>query len=198
MKKLWLMSLALLLVISLGALGCPPADEPPAPPVAPTVELESIEVANLHALDEEFPADSARVRGFMDLATVLNITNPNAYPMMLDDVMFTLALEAAPGVLLELHTPIYYEDMWIPAKMTNQVRVEALFDSRTVFLALLVAHGITVEELGLAPADLIKTWWAEIGEFKYVIEVRAGMATFVTPDGEIVRSSFSGSWGATR
>ena len=195
MKKLCLMSLAFLLVISLGALGCPPPAAPPAPPVAPTVELDRIEVAGLHALDKGFPADFARVRGFMDLASILNITNPNDYPIMLDDVIFTLALEAAPGVLLELHTPIYYQDMWIPARMTNQVRVEALFDSWAVMLALLVAHGHTVKELGLEPADLIKTWWAEIGEFKYVIEVRAGMATFVTPAGEIVRSSFDGSWG---
>jgi hypothetical protein len=163
--------------------------------VAPTVELDRIDIANFHALDAGFPADAARVRSFMDLATILNITNPNAYPMMLDEVMLTLALEAAPGLLLELHTPIRYENMWIPAKMTNQVRVEALFDSHIMWGALLVAHGHTLGDRGILPADLMRKWWAEIGEFKYIIEVRAGVATFLTPDGEIVRSSFSGSWG---
>ncbi len=194
MEKLWSVSLVLLLVVSLGAMGCPPPAAPPAPPVAPTIELDRIEVANFHALAGDFPADSARVRGFMDLATILNITNPNAYPVMLDEVMFTLSLEAGPGVLLPLHTTIHYQDMWIPARMTNQVSVEALFDSRETLLALMVAHGHTVGGLGLVPADLIRKWWAEIGEFEYVIEV-VGTATFVTPVGEIVRSSFSDSWG---
>jgi len=195
MKKLWLMPLALLLVISLGALGCPPPAVAPAPPVAPTVELDRMEVANFHALDAAFPADGARVRSFMDVATVLNINNPNPYPVMLDDVIFTLALEATPGLFLELHTPIRYENMWVPAGMTNELRVEALFDSHIMRGALLVAHGHTLKEREITPDDLMRKWWAELGEFKYVIEVRAGMATFVTPVGEIVRSSFSGSWG---
>jgi len=199
MKKLCLMSLALLLVMSLGALGCPPPVVPPAPPVAPLIELYRIDLVGYHTLHAGFPADHALKRGFMDLATILNITNPNPYPIMLDDVLFGLALEAAPGVMLELHTPIRYENMWIPAKMTNQVRVEAMFDSSIMLGALLVAHGHTVKELGIGHADLIRRWWAEIGEFKYVIEVRGGMATFLTPAGEIVRLSFSGSWGgATR
>lgn len=187
MRKLLAALLVLLLVSSIVVTGCP---APAGPPEAPQVKLSRLEVVHFESLAEDYPTgyDPQRV-GFFVLAAVFDITNPNDYPIMLDKISATLALEGAPGVWFELSSPVNYDAQWIPAKTTNQTRVEALFTTRVVQLSLLVAQGAKVGELGLSPGDLIQKWWGGIGTFDFPVKV-VGSAIFTSPQGDAI-SSFS-------
>lgn len=187
MRKLLAALLVLLLVSSIGVTGCP---APAGPPEAPQVKLSRLEVVHFESLAKDYPTgyDPQRV-GFFVLAAVFDITNPNDYPIMLDKISATLALEGAPGVWFELSSPVNYDDQWIPAKTTNQARVEGLFTTRAVQLSLLVAQAPKAEKLGVSAHDLIQKWWGGIGTFDFPVKV-VGSASFTSPQGDAV-SSFS-------
>jgi hypothetical protein len=41
---------------------------------------------------------------------------------------------------------------------------------------------------------LVKKWWDTIGDFKFPIDVKYGMALFTDKKGEETRVQFSGKW----
>ncbi len=129
----------------------------------------------------------------LDLAFVFDITNPNSYPVMLEDIKFTVAFEE-----FDLNTPNSIETQWIPPGKTNQVRVHAMFDGRQSLLSLLVAGGFQLKEkvgdAGAGPAlKQLGKWWEEIPEFAFPIYVKGGSAVFKA-DGLVSVATFSGKF----
>jgi hypothetical protein len=159
----------------------------------PQVTLDRVEVAHswvsgVEGVKPEFYIDGKEKRGSpMDLAFIFNLYNPNPYKMKLDELRFTMAFEE-----FELIEPTVYEDQWIPAETTNQVRVHATFDAYTTLLAMLVPAGNVErwQKMGVKPAALIKKWWTDVGDFSFPIQIKNGVATFVRPDGKTVISPF--------
>jgi hypothetical protein len=158
----------------------------------PDVSLDRIEVAHswvsgVEGQKPEFYVDAKEKRGSpLDLAFVFNIRNRNDTKIMLDELRFTMAFEG-----FELMEPTVYEDQWIPANTTNQVRVHATADAYTTLLAMLVPAG-NVERwkaMNVKPAALIKKWWETVGDLAFPIEARKGVATFETPGGETTHYS---------
>jgi hypothetical protein len=126
----------------------------------------------------------------LDLAFVFDITNPNSYPVMLEDIKFTVAFEE-----FDLNTPNSIETQWIPPGKTNQVRVHAMFDGRQSLLSLLVAGGFQLKEkvgdAGAGPAlKQLGEWWEGIPEFAFPIYVKGGSAVFKA-DGLVSVATFS-------
>jgi len=191
-KKGLLLLLAFVLLAS-GVIGCKPAPPPPKEVIPPKVELQRIEVAQYWP----FFLDTKKRRGSpLNLAFVYTIENPNDFKVMLDTLQFTVSFEPQPGAAgVELNTIVVYEDMYIPANTTNQLRVVGAFDAFTVLLKLLVISGPKLAELGLKPpfVSVIKNWWETVGEFGFNIHITNGWAEFTSEYGP-ARSTFTASF----
>jgi LEA14-like dessication related protein len=129
----------------------------------------------------------------LDLAFIFDVTNPNSFPVLLEDLKFTVAFEE-----FDLNTPNYVHPQWIPAGKTNQVRVHAMFDGRQSLLSLLVAGGFQLKEktgaAGAGPAlKQLGKWWEGIPEFAFPIYVKGGSAVFKA-DGLVNVATFSGQF----
>jgi hypothetical protein len=167
-------------LVALLAVGCASMPGAGASVQPPGVQLERVEVASY------FPYAPPPARVPLVLGFIYNLTNPNDFPVTLEEFKFTTSFEAKPGEYFPLNTPIVYETMHIPGKTTNQLRVTVVFDSMIVPGNLAVTSGTRVVSLGLKPGDLVKEWWEKIGDFSFGIKVSEGVAMFSTPGGSTV------------
>ncbi|MBM4454402.1 MAG: hypothetical protein FJ013_07470 [Chloroflexi bacterium] len=188
MKRYAVIPLALLLVAAMGLTlaGCGKAGAP----VAPTVTLNGIFVDKYEALHKDWPTgyDPSRV-GFFELAMVFDVTNPNDYPIKLEEARASVDFAVAPDKWVVVNAAAANEYQWIPAKTTNQVRLNVLFTTRAVSLALNLPGAVTLKELGLKTNDVIKQWWTDVPDFKFKIRV-SGAMNFTSPNGSVT-STFS-------
>ncbi len=205
MRRYLLIPLALLLVAALGLVGCgggaasptptpaaPAKPAPPPPPVAPTVKLDHVEIGHYESLAKDFPKgyDAKRV-GFFELGFVFNVTNPNDYPVQLGAARAAIDFEGGPGKWFAVGAASAYDSQWIPAKYTNQVRLDALFTTRTLLLSLLVPgmHGSMLKELGISPNDMIKKWFEGLPDFKFKTRANVELS-FSSPYGSVTSTFF--------
>jgi hypothetical protein len=173
--------LAVILLSVLFALaGCAGMPMAGGPAQQPKVKLERVEVASY------FPYAAPPARVPLVLAFVYGLNNPNDFPVTLEEMKFTLSFEAKPGEYFPLNTPVVYETMHIPGRMTNQLRVTAVLDSLIVPGNLAVTSGQRVTALGLKPGDVVKQWWEKIGDFPFGIKVSEGVAIFASPSGSLL------------
>ncbi len=175
----------LLLILSLiafavwGMTGCKPGLLPTEEAGKPKITLERVEVMSY------FPWTDLPARTPMALGFVFNINNPSGYNIMLDNIKFTVSFEAAPGKYIEIATPTYYDRVYFPPNTTSQYRVVSVMDSVTMRLTLLVAQAPKIQALNLNPNDVIKDWYAKIGDFGFGLKVSEGMAVFNTEKGDV-------------
>ena len=152
--------------------GCAGMESAPSSIAAsPQVKLDRVEVASY------FPYAPPPARVPLILAFVFNVTNPNDHAVTLEELRFAYSFEVK-GQLFALNSPAVYEQQSIPAKATNQLRVVSVLDSAIVPATLAVTQGFRMQELGVIPPDVVKTWWETIGDFGYAIRVSEGVATF--------------------
>ena len=176
-RILWLGILVTLAVW--GMTACKPGLLPTEEPGKPKITLDRVEIASY------FPWVDLPASTPLGLAFVLNIDNPSGYNIMLDNIKFTVSFEAAPDKYIEIATPTVYDRIYFPPKTTSQYRIVGIMSSGTIRLTLLVAQAPKVQELKLNPADLIKDWYAKVGDFKFGIKVHEGMAVFQTEKGDV-------------
>lgn len=163
---------------------CASAEPAPAEFQDPIVTLDRVEVAHYwpYLLDTK-----GQVPGFegvkhgapLDLAYVFNVENPNDYDVMLDTLRFTVTFENTDLMLVTA-----FDDSWIPAHRTNQVRVHATLDAYTAVLSLLVTGGFALQEKGLSGPEQIQTWWEGVPDFAFPIKASAGTAEFTSEGGD--------------
>lgn len=156
--------------VLLAVAGCATM-EPSSIAASPQVKLDRVEVASY------FPYAAPPARVPLILAFVFNVTNPNDHAVTLEELRFAYAFEAK-GQFFTLNSPAVYDMQSIPARATNQVRVVSVLDSAIVPSTLAVTQGFRMQELGVKPPELVKTWWETIGDFDYAIRVSEGVATF--------------------
>ena len=162
-----------------GMTGCKPGLLPTEETGKPKITLDRVEVMSYFPW-ADFPANTPLPLGF-----VFNIHNPSGYNIMLDNIKFTVSFEAAPGKNIEIATPTYYDRIYFPPKTTSQYRIVSILSSGTIRLTLLVAQAPKIQELKLAPNDVIKKWYTDIGDFTFGINVSEGMAVFSTDKGDV-------------
>jgi len=163
------LSTSTIAALALALAGC--ATTPTSIAVAPQVKLDRVEVAAY------FPYAPPPARVPLILAFVFNVTNPNDHVVTLEELRFAYSFEVK-GQLFTLNSPAAYEQQSIPAKATNQLRVVGVLDSAIVPATLAVTQGFRMQELGVKPPDVVKTWWETIGDFDYAIQISEGVATF--------------------
>jgi hypothetical protein len=106
-------------------------------------------------------------------AFILNINNPNDFPVLMDNLRFTVALEG-----FDLSTVNSQEQTWVPGGKTTQLRVPCVLGMAEASGALMLAGGFKLKEKNLQAWDLIEKWWAAAPDFSFPIEVRDGAAVF--------------------
>jgi len=106
-------------------------------------------------------------------AFILNIKNPNDFPVLMDNLRFTVALEG-----FDLSTVNSQEQTWIPGEKTTQLRVPCVLGMAEASGALMLAGGFQLKEKNLKAWDLIEKWWTKAPDFSFPLEVREGSAVF--------------------
>ncbi len=174
---------------------------------APIVTLDRIEVKSIQPFfvkpklmkpSKEDPKKKVEFTGkygyssSLSLAYVLNIKNPNKEPVMLDDLQFTVMFNG-----FEINTLIAYDDAWIPAGKTNQVRVVGINEAFPTIVSLMVGAGnaARAKSLGKSAGALVVGWWKGIAEFSFPIQIENGMAVFQDAKGKEIRSAFKAEFG---
>jgi len=179
MRRLFI-SLILISFVIWGITACKPGLLPTEESGKPKVTLERVEVQSYFPW-ADLPARTPMVLGF-----VFNIENPSGYNIKLENFKFSISFEAAPGTDIEIAIPTYYDQIYFPPNTKSQYRAVSVLDSMTMNLTLLVAQAPKIKALNLKPADLIKKWYAEVGDFKFGIKVKEGQATFSTDKGDVI------------
>ena len=106
-------------------------------------------------------------------AFILNIKNPNEFPVLMDNLKFTVALDD-----FDLTTVSSQEQTWIPAGKTTQLRVPCVLGMAEASAALMVPGSSKLKEKNLKAWDLIEKWWTSAPDFSFPVEVREGSAVF--------------------
>lgn len=175
--------LIMLILISFGIWGvtaCKPGLLPTEEAGKPKVTLDRVEVMSYFPWTD-LPARTPLILGF-----VFNITNPSGYNIRLENFKFAYSFETSADKYIDIAIPTAYDQIYFPPNTTSQYRVVSVVDSATVRLTLLVAQAPKLKEWGLNLADVIKNWYATIGDFKFGIKVGEGQATFSTEKGDII------------
>ncbi len=125
------------------------------------------------------------------MAYVLNIKNPNKEPVMLDELSFTTAFEG-----FDINTAMVYDDMWIPAGKTNQLRVIVSNEAFPTVVSLSVGADFVdrIQQMKTTQGALVSKWWKEIENFSFPITITNGTAVFNDEKGKEIRATFSGKW----
>ncbi len=178
MRRLSLV-LSLVALAVWGTAGCKPGLLPTEDAGKPKVTLERVEVMSY------FPWVDLPARTPLALGFVFNVNNPSGYNVKLDNIKFSVSFEAAPNKYIEIATPTYYDQIYFAPHTTSQYRIVSVVDSGTIRLTLLVAQAPKLKEWNLKLADVIKDWYAKIGDFAFGIKVSEGMAVFNTEKGDV-------------
>jgi hypothetical protein len=196
LKKTIIITMSFLLLVSLMA----------APAVGkmkdPVIKLERVEIATMTPffvqprIGYKSEKEPGKTGGYgyssiMGLAYIFAIENPNRQDIMLDELTFTVAFEG-----FDVHMPQVYEDMWIPGKKTNYLRVHVNHEALPMMVNLMVGSiwATKIKEIGTSQGALVKKWWDTVGDFTFPIEVKYGAAVFQDKKGEEIRVPFSGKW----
>jgi len=205
MRKVFVRTMALLLLVSSACAPAAPAPTPLPELQKPTVELTQVQVASYFpwpappptvgpGTPTPVPPPAQRVP--LILAFIFDIQNPNPYPVILEGggMRFTVEFEVpGKGVYFPVNTPIVQERMSIPARTTNQLRVTMVLDSLVVPGNLAVTSGAKVKELGVSAAAVVQEWFEKIGDFTFGIRLTGGSAEFKSEKGSTV-VTFTGQW----
>jgi len=158
-----------------GMTACKPGLLPTEEVGKPKITLERVEVVSL------FPWADLPARTALVLAFVLNIENPSGYNIMLDNIKFAYSFEVTPEYYVEMNIPVSYDRIYFPPNTTSQYRVVNTIDSAVIMGKLMVTQGAKLQQMGLRPIDVLKNWYAKIGDFSptsFGIKVSEGMAVF--------------------
>jgi hypothetical protein len=176
-RVLWLTLIVTLAVW--GMTACKPGLLPTSEAGKPKVTLERVEIQSY------FPWADLPARTPLALAYVFAVENPSGYNIKLDNFKFTTFFEVKPGEYLAITTPTTYEMLYFPPNTVSHYRVVDVLDSFTINLSLAVANALKIQQLNLNRADVIKNWYAKVGDFAFGIRVGEGMAVFSSEKGDI-------------
>ena len=160
----------------------------------PVVTLDSMEVA--HAFGYWYFSKKTKptkgnpdnVGAPLELVFLFNIENPNSYPVLLEDIKFSIAFED-----FDLNTVNSSATQWIPPGKTNQIMVPAHFDVRQSLLSLLVTGGFKLKEKKTNAWAALERWWLGIPNYEIPVHVKGGAAVFKA-DGIVKVSQFKATF----
>jgi hypothetical protein len=162
MKKRLALIIALLFVAAVAFTACATMGKPTAENFqAPVITLESFQVpeydgywyyaGNVKATKGENGDHGAP----LPMSFLFSIKNPNPYPIMLEGVTYTVAFDKE----FDLYSGNNNDTYWIPAGVTDHVRLTTMITARSALLSLMVTGGYKLKEKGWSPWDALERWW---------------------------------------
>jgi hypothetical protein len=114
----------------------------------------------------------------LPMSFLFDIQNPNPYPVLLEGFRFTVAFDGDFEVVTLNNQDAY----WIPAGMTDQVRVNTMITVRSALLSLLVTGGFKLKDWGWNAWQALERWWKGVPEYTVPVTVMEGAAMFSADD----------------
>lgn len=156
---------------------------------APEVALDSVQLTQydgywyFSSKQKPVKGDAGNYGAPLPMSFIFNLTNPNDYPVKLDNMSFTVAFED-----FDVNMVRSFETQWIPPGKTNQIAVQSFLTVRQTLLSLLVPNALKVQEKGTDAWTLLEKWWKGIPDYTVPIYVNKGAATFTADSVEKVVS----------
>ena len=152
--------------------------------VAPKIELESFEVPQYDGywyISKKVKPTMGQAgdRGaFLPMTFTFKITNPNAYPINLEEIKYTVVFDKDFTVM----TTADQMSNWIPAGMADEVKVTTLITVRSALVGLLLANAVKLKERGWKNWDTLEKWWKGVPEGTVPVTLTECGFTFTAGD----------------
>ena len=170
MKKSLILFIALLFGFGLVFSSCVTTSEQVKPNnsnfVAPKIELEAFGIPQydgywyISAKTKPLKGEAGNRGAFLPMEFTFKITNPNVYPINLEEIKYSVVFDKDFSVMTTAHQM----SNWIPAGMTDDVTVTTLITTRSALLGLLLANAVKLNERGWEKWATLEKWWKGVPE----------------------------------
>jgi hypothetical protein len=170
MKKRLMLFIALLVGFGFIFSSCVTTSEQVKPNnsnfVAPKIELEGFMIPQYdgywYISKKTKPTKGqAGDRGaFLPMTFTFKITNPNLYPINLEEIKYSVVFDDAFTVM----TAADQVSNWIPPGQADEVKVTTLITVRSALLGLLLANAVELKKRGWKNFDTLEKWWKGVPE----------------------------------
>ncbi len=180
-KKLFLLTV-LVFGLSVALMSCVTTQVKPTDTnfLAPKITLESFEVPfydgywYISSKTKPTKGKAGNRGAFLPMSFVFNIENPNPYPISLEEIQYSILFDKDFGMI----TAADQVSNWIPAGMTDQVRITTMITARSAMLGLVLANALTLKAKGWKMWDTLEKWWKEVPEGTTPVTFSEGAFTF--------------------
>jgi hypothetical protein len=147
---------------------------------APVVKLASFEVPQYDSY-WYFSKAVAPTRGEvgdrgapLPMSFLLEIHNPNPFPILLESVTYTVAFDND----FEVMTTNSNDSNWIPAEKTDQVRLNTMVTVQSALTTLLLPNAPAMKKKGWDTWQTLERWWKDVPMGKTPVSVKNASFSF--------------------
>ena len=97
---------------------------------------------------------------FLPMSFTFKITNPNPYPINLEEIKYSVVFDKDFSVMIAADQM----SNWIPAGMSDEVKVTTLITTRSALLGLLLANAVEMKKRGWENWGTLEKWWKGVPE----------------------------------
>jgi len=181
MRKRLALIITLFFVTAVALTACATMGKPTAENFqAPVVTLESFEVPQYdgywyYAGNVKATKGSDGDHGApLPMSFLLSIKNPNPYPILLESVTYTVAFDKE----FDLYSGNDSTGYWIPAGMTDHVRLNTMITVRSALMSVLVTGGFKLKAKGWSPWDALQRWWEGVPNMTVPVTLKEASLSF--------------------
>lgn len=115
----------------------------------------------------------------LPMSFLLEIQNPNPYPVLLEGITYTVAFEDE----FEVMTTNNNDQNWIPAGKTDQVRLDTMVTVRSALTTLLLPNAPALKAKGWDAWQTLERWWNDVPMGKTPVLLKNASVSFSTDGG---------------
>ena len=170
MKKSLILFVALLFGFGLVFSSCVTTSEQVKPNnsnfVAPKIELESFMIPQydgywyISAKTKPLKGEAGNRGAFLPMSFTFKITNNNLYPINLEEIKYSVVFDKDFTVM----TTADQVSNWIPAGMSDEVKVTTMVTVRSALLGMLLANAVEMKKRGWENWSTLEKWWKGVPE----------------------------------
>ena len=170
MKKSLILFVALLFGFGLVFSSCVTTSEQVKPNnsnfVAPKIELESFMIPQydgywyISAKTKPLKGEAGNRGAFLPMSFTFKITNNNLYPINLEEIKYSVVFDKDFTVM----TTADQVSNWIPAGMSDEVKVTTMVTVRSALLGMMLANAVEMKKRGWENWSTLEKWWKGVPE----------------------------------
>jgi len=161
-KKLYLL-IVLIFGLSAGMMSCVTTQVKPTESnfIAPEVTLELFEVPfydgywYISSTVKPTIGEAGNRGAFLPMSFIFNIHNPNAYPITLEEIKYTIVFDKEFSMI----TAADQVTNIIPAGKSDMVRVTTMITTRSALVNLLLPNAVALRAKGWNKWKTLEKWW---------------------------------------